>query len=85
MMTHSASQDLLRAGVYIIGIGLLIIVGAFVWWRRGLLIRLKLVSYEPPGIYRIRGFSQNYLDTISRHVADLPTNISSADLTKQNQ
>ena len=84
MMTHSASQDLLRAGVCIIGIGLLIIVGAFVWWRRGL-IRLTLVSYEAPEIYRIRGFSQNYLEAISRHVADLPTNISSADLTNENQ
>ena len=65
-------------------IGLLLIAAAVLWWKRGP-IRLKLVSYEAPGIYRIRGFSQNYLDTISRHVADLPTNISSADLTNQNQ
>lgn len=82
--TLSASQDLLPTVFCIISIGLLIIVGAFVWWRRGL-IRLTLVSYDAPGIYRIRGFSQNYLDTISRHVAELPTNISSADLTNQNQ
>ncbi len=84
MMTHSASQDLLRASVYIVGIGLLIIVGAFLWWKQDS-IRLTLVSYAAPGIYRIRGFSQNYLDAISSQVTDLRKNISSADLTNQNQ
>ena len=83
MITNSASQDLLRAGVYIIGIGLLVIVGAFLW-RKQDSIHLTLVSYETPGIYRIRGFSQKYLAAISRHVADLATNISSAELTNQN-
>lgn len=82
MMTHSASQDLVRAGVYIIGIGLLVIAGAFLWWKHDS-IRLTLVSYDAPGIYRIRGFSQNYIDAISRHVADLPTNLPSAHLTNQ--
>ena len=80
--TFSASQGFLPADRFIV-IGLLIILGAFLWWKRDP-IRLTLVSYDAPGIYRIRGFSQKYLDAISRHVADLQTNLPSAYLTNQN-
>ena len=72
IVTFLESLGLAPTGVYIL---LLLMIAAVLWWKRNP-IRLTLVSYEPPGIYRIRGFSQNYLDTISRHVADLPTNIS---------
>lgn len=34
--------------------------------RRRNSVPLTLVSYQAPGIYRIRGFSRAYLDTISR-------------------
>ena len=80
--TFSASQGFLPADRFIV-IGLLIILGAFLWWKRDS-IPLTLLSYDAPGIYRIRGFSQKYLDAISRHVADLPTNLPSAHLTNQN-
>ena len=68
-INFSELQILSAEGAFV---SFLLIIAAliFISWLRDP-VRLKLVSYQATGVYRIRGFSQSYLNTINRLGSDL--------------